>query len=93
MGGIELALSPVVGRETALVLAVEPLRSALVASVMARGFAVETCTTPLDAIQILERLGPRIGYALISSVPDGGVALRRLLLDAYPDIKSIVLVS
>lgn len=76
-----------------LVIAAEPLRSALTELARSKHLDVHTCTTPLDTCQALERASARLAYAIISSDTLWGLELRQLLEDEYPEIKSVMLIA
>ncbi len=89
------ALGPVDDRprKVALLIADEPLRAGLAEVGRANGLEVVACPTPLDAVQRLEGIRERIGFAIITSTPPWGRELRELLAEDYPEIKRIVLVA
>lgn len=74
-----------------LVLAETPLRDAIATAVRSNGYDVLACTTPLEAIHMLERHGNQIGYAVLSPATPRALELRELLADEYPTIERLVL--
>jgi len=76
-------------RDTVLVWAADPLRSALVELMRSYGFEVCAPATPLDAIETLIDTGDRISHALISL--DSGLGLREFLAVEYPAIECVTL--
>lgn len=89
---LRFELTPRLGRDALLIVANEPLREALVDYGKKLGFQTMTPTTPLDAIQMLERSAARIAYAVVTSDPPWGLELRQLLAHDYPAIGRIALV-
>ena len=76
-------------RDHVVVLADSPLRDLLTRAVADNGFQVIAARTPLDAIQILERLGSSIAYVVLAVAH----ALRDVLAEDYPQIRPVVLVA
>jgi hypothetical protein len=74
-----------------LVLVEEPLRAEIVSAVRTNGYEAHACKTPLDVIQILERYGKRIAYAVLSPAAPRALEVRELLADEYPSIQPLVL--
>jgi hypothetical protein len=74
-----------------LVLVEEPLRNDIVTAVRTNGYEAHACNTPLDVIQILERHGGRIGYAVLSPGAPRALEIRELIADEYPSIQPLVL--
>lgn len=73
-----------------LVLADEPLRDMLGEAVRAHGYEVQSSATPLETVQLLERLKDRLRCAIISSQLPWAPAVWELLIDEYPDIEPVV---
>lgn len=92
ISSLALAVEPT-ERNRVLVMAQEPLEKVACAVARENGLAPIACKTPLQAIQYLVREGGRIAYAIISSAANGGVEMRRLLADEFPDIKPVMLVG
>jgi len=84
-----LGLPHVGDRDTVLVWAANPLRSALVELMRSYGFEVCAPETPLEAIETLIDTGDRISHALISL--DSGLGLREFVADEYPAIECVML--
>ncbi|HEU4734733.1 MAG TPA: hypothetical protein VFT22_42875 [Kofleriaceae bacterium] len=76
--------------DVVLVLANEPLRNMLGDLVRANGYEVQESTTPLETVQVIERLKHRLRCAIISSQLPWGPGVWELLVDEYPDIEPVV---
>ncbi|HET7504121.1 MAG TPA: hypothetical protein VFK02_24035 [Kofleriaceae bacterium] len=76
--------------DVVLVLANEPLRKMLGEVVRAHGYDVQASATPLETVQLLERLKDRLRCAIISSQLPWGPSVCELLIDEYPDIEPVV---
>lgn len=74
-----------------LVLGERSLCDAVATAVRTNGYEAFECLTPLDAIQLLERHSPRIGYAVLSGAAPQALELCTLLADEYPRIQQLVL--
>jgi hypothetical protein len=85
-----LRLSEAPDRDHVLVHADEPLQELAAEVVRNSGLVPLVCKTPLDAIQLLEKHGPRIGHAILSTRAHGGLDMRTLLADEHPTIKVFV---
>lgn len=79
-------------RDVALIIASEPLRSALVARARAGQVEVFAPVAPLDAIQFLETHRDRIAYAIIAA-DKWGPEFPQFVADEYPEIHPITLVA
>lgn len=88
-----LGLHRASGRDHVLVVAEPPLQEVAAGVVRDNGMKPLLCRTPLDAIQHLERQGSVIAYAILSSLAWGGLELRALLTDEYPDVARVLLVG
>ena len=84
---LELRVRP--GRDTMLVIAIEPLLSVLADLGRRASLGVQACLAPLDAIHALECSGARLACAIISTTPLWGLEVRRLIAQDYPDIDRI----
>lgn len=88
-----LGLHRAIGRDHVLVVAESPLQEVAAAVVRDNGMTPLLARTPLDAIQHLERYHDGIAYAILSSLAWGGLELRALLTDEYPDVARVLLVG
>lgn len=89
--GARLAPPDATGHDLVLVIAGGALRDMIVELVQANGYEVRASTTPLDTIQLLERLKGQLRCAIISSQVPWAPAVWELLVDEYPDVEPIVL--
>lgn len=80
-------------RACVLVIAEPSLREALARAVRTNGYDVLACQTPLEAIQLLERHGTSIEYAVLSPASPQALELHELLTEEYPAIQRLVLSS
>ncbi len=87
---LELRVRP--GRDTMLVIAIDPLLSVLADLGRRASLGVQACLAPLDAIHVLECSGARLACAIISTTPPWGLEVRRLIAQDYPDIDRITVV-
>lgn len=80
-------------RDTVLVCAMEPLRSALAAFVRAQGYQLRVSLTPLDAIGVLLDEGDRVCHAMLADdLPhDWARSLHEFIADEYPAIERIAI--
>lgn len=88
-----LAMDRVDERDTVLVCADEPLRSALSELARTHGYQAHVSATPLQAIEALQDSKLRVRHALISSTlpHDWGRGLHEFLADEYPDVRRVML--
>jgi hypothetical protein len=84
-----LAPAGVNKHDVVLVLVGEPLRDMIVDLVRANGYEVRASTTPLETIQLLERLKGQLRCAIISSRLPWAPGVWELLVDEYPDVEPI----
>jgi hypothetical protein len=90
VGWLSDQVSPRIGdRDTVLVWAADPVRSALAELVQGFGYEVRAPATPLEAIDALIDAGDRISHALLSL--DVELGLREFLADEYPAIECVTL--
>jgi len=89
--GAKLAPPEATGHDVVLVIAGGPLRDMLVELVQANGYEVRASTTPLETIELLERLKDRVRCAILSPQIAWAPAVWELIVDEYPDIEPIVL--
>lgn len=92
-GGWVPSVRPTGARDLVLVCAVEPLRSALVEMLRARGYEPRVSVTPLQAVEELLARGDRIGHAIISNeLPHGWASsLHEYIGDEYPGVQRVLL--
>lgn len=92
-GGARLAPIEHSGSTLALVIADEPIASAIAELYRTHGYDVFAPDTPLDAIQTLISAGDQIGVVLVSPETAWANGLREFLADEYPTIDQIVLAA
>lgn len=73
-----------------MVLADVPSRDRLVALAHSCGYDAWACTTPLEAVHVLERHRPRVRCALIAPDLPWGSGVGELLDDEYPDVDHLM---
>lgn len=90
---IPIALPAREGRDAVLVIAHPPLRVRLAELAGQAGFTVLVGSSGLESIQLLEKHGAHIAYAILSSDEDWVVGLKKVLADEYPEIKCLMLIA
>lgn len=74
-----------------LVIAEDSIGDLLSTAIRTNGYEVHACRTPLDAIQVLERHSPQIGYAVLSAGAPRAREVGELLASEYPAIQQLLL--
>ncbi|HEU0035587.1 MAG TPA: hypothetical protein VFQ53_33480 [Kofleriaceae bacterium] len=88
-----MRIDPALPRDVSLVVADEPIRSALVEGLRANGCDAIAPKTPLDMVQALIAWREQIGSVVISSASRWAHGLRDFLADEYPEIEPVMLAS
>ena len=80
-------------RDAVLVIAHPPLRDRLVEFAQRSGFTVLVGATGLDTLRLLEQEGHHLAYAVLAADEEWVLGLRKLLAEAYGDIKTVMLIA
>ena len=74
-----------------VVVAEKPLSGLLLELAHMNGLDAFACETPLDVIQTLVGLGPRVACAVVAASVDWGNGLAEFLADEYPHVDRVLL--
>lgn len=80
-------------RDVIVLAADEPLRSRLLGHARASGYDALVCTTPLDVIDTVVKLGDRVACAILSSGARWADGLDEFLADEHPTIRRVIFPS